>query len=99
VIIITGFFEVAEGDRQAYLDAKAPQAAHTLGENGCLEYAFSADHVHAGGVRLVERWDSMDDLAAHLAALRASGPTPTPVPVVATEFHVFEATPTQLPSA
>jgi quinol monooxygenase YgiN len=99
VIVITGFFEVAEGDRRAFLAAKAPQAAHSLEETGCQEYAFSTDHVHAGRVRLVERWDTMDDLAAHLAALRASGPTAAPVPVVATEFHVFEATPTQLPSA
>ncbi len=99
VIVITGFFDVAEGDRRAFLDAKASQAARTLGETGCREYAFSADDVHAGRVRLVERWDTMDDLAAHLAALQASGPTPSPVPVLATEFHVFEATPTRLPAA
>ena len=99
MIVIAGFFDVAEGDRQAFLDAKAAQAAHTLGEAGCHEYAFSADAVHAGRVRLIERWESMDDLAAHLGALRANGPNPSPVTVLATEFHVFEATPTRLPTA
>lgn len=99
MIVITGFFDVAVGDRRAFLDAKSSQAAHTLGETGCREYAFSSDHVHAGRVRLIERWDSMEDLAAHLAALRASGPNPSPVAVLGTEFHVFEATPTQLPTA
>jgi quinol monooxygenase YgiN len=99
VIVVAGYFDVAEGDRRAYLDAKAPQAAHTLSENGCREYAYSADHAHTGRVRLIELWETMDDLAAHLAGLRASAPPPSPVAVLSSEFHVFEATPTQLPSA
>ena len=52
-----------------------------------------------GRVRLIEQWDSMDDLAAHLAALRASSPAPSPVAVLSTRFEVFEATPSQFPSA
>jgi len=99
VIVVAGYFDVAEGERRAYLDAKAPQAAHTLTEAGCREYAFSADDAQAGRVRLIELWDSMADLAAHLANLRASAPKPSPVAVLSSEFHVFEATPTQLPSA
>ncbi len=99
MIVVAGYFDVAEGERRAYLDAKAPQAAHTLTETGCREYAFSADDAHAGRVRLIELWDTMADLAAHLANLRASAPKPSPVAVLSSEFHVFEATPTQLPSA
>ena len=99
MIVVAGYFDVAEEDRQAYLDAKADQAAHTLGEPGCREYAFSADAAHPGRVRLIEQWDSMDDLAAHLAALRASGPAPSPVAVLSTQFQVFEATPTRFPGA
>ncbi len=99
VIIVAGYFDVAEGDRRAFLDAKADQAAHTLGEPGCLEYAFSADDAHPGRVRLIEQWESMDDLAAHLAALRASSPAPSPVAVLSTRFEVFDATPSQFPSA
>jgi quinol monooxygenase YgiN len=99
VIVVAGHVDVAEQDRRAYLDSKAPQAAHTLTETGCLEYAFSADDVHAGRVRLFELWESMADLRAHLATLRAAAPDPSPVAVLASEFRVFEATPTQFPSA
>jgi quinol monooxygenase YgiN len=98
VIVVAGYFDVAEGDRRAYLDAKAPQAASTLLETGCREYAYSADGAHAGRVRLIELWDSMADLEAHLSNLKASGPSPSPVAVLSSEFHVFDATPTRLPS-
>ncbi len=99
MIVVAGYFDMAEGDRRTYLDSKAAQAAHTLSESGCQEYAFSADDAHPGRVRLIELWDTMDDLAAHLANLRASAPGPSPVAVLSSAFHVFEATPTQLPSA
>ncbi len=99
MIIVVGYFDVAEGDRRAFLDSKADQAAHTLGEPGCREYAFSADDAHPGRVRLIEQWESMDDLAAHLAALRESSPAPSPVAVLSTRFEVFEASPTRFPSA
>jgi quinol monooxygenase YgiN len=97
VIIVAGYFDVAEGDRRAYLDSKAAQAARTLQETGCVEYAFSADDVHAGRVRLFELWETMDDLRAHLTNLRAATPDPSAVAVLSTEFRVFEGTPTQLP--
>ena len=99
VIIVAGYFDVAEGDRRAYLDSKAAQAAHTLSETGCREYAFSADDVHAGRVRLFELWDSMNDLQAHLSNLRASAPDPSPVAVLSSDIHVFEATPTRFPAS
>jgi quinol monooxygenase YgiN len=99
MIVVAGFFDVAEGDRRAYLDSKSVQSANTLQEAGCREYAFSADDANAGRVRLIEFWDSMADLQAHLAKMRTSTPQPSPVAVLASEFHVFEATPTQLPSA
>ena len=99
MIVVAGFFDVAEGDRRAYLDSKSVQSAHTLEETGCREYAFSADDAHAGRVRLIEFWDSMADLQAHLANLRTSAPLPSPVAVLCVEFHVFEASPTQLPSS
>ncbi len=99
MIVVAGFFDVAEGDRRAFLDSKSSQAAHTLEETGCREYAFSADDVHAGRVRLIELWESMEDLAGHLANLRASAPNPSSVAILNSEFHVFEATPTQLPTA
>jgi quinol monooxygenase YgiN len=99
MIVVAGFFDVAEGDRRAYLDSKAAQAAHTLHEAGCREYAFSADDTLAGRVRLIELWESMADFEAHLANLRASAPHPSPVAVLSSEVHMFEATPLRLPSS
>ena len=99
MIVVTGIYDVAEGDRRAFLDSKADQAAVARGEAGCREYAFSSDDVHPGRVRLIEQWDSMADLQAHLAALRAADPAPSPVTVQSSEFHVYEATPTRLPPA
>jgi quinol monooxygenase YgiN len=99
VIVVAGYFDVADEDRRAYLDSKADQAARTLLETGCREYAFSADDVHAGRVRLIELWDSMADLGAHLAALRASAPAPSPVAVLSSDVRVFEATPARFPSS
>ena len=98
MIVVAGFFDVAEEDRRAYLDSKAAQAAHTLEETGCHQYAFSADDAHAGRVRLIELWESMADFQAHLANLKTSAPHPSPVAVLATEVRIFEATPIQLSS-
>ena len=99
MIVVAGFFDVAAGDRRAYLDSKAAQAADTREETGCHEYAFSADDAHAGRVRLIELWESMADFESHLANLRTSPPRPSPVAVLSSEVRLFEATPIRLPSA
>lgn len=99
MIVVAGYFDVAEGDRRAYLDSKAAQAAHSRLETGCREYAFSADEVHAGRVRLFELWDSMAELAAHVSNLKATAPDPSPVAVLSLDIQVFEAVPTRLPSS
>ncbi len=95
MIVVAGCFDVAEEDRRAYLDSKAAQAAHTLWETGCHEYAFSADDAHTGRVRLIELWESMADFQAHLANLKASTPHRSPIVVLASDVKIFEATPIQ----
>ena len=97
MIVVTGIYDVAEEDRQAFLESKGPQASQTLAEPGCREYAFSADATRPGRVRLIELWSSRDDLDAHLAGMKASPPPPSPVDVLATEFNVFEVSPTEAP--
>lgn len=99
MIVVTGIFDVAEEERESFLESKGPQASRTLDETGCREYAYSADGARPGRVRLIELWDSMDDLKAHLAGLRASPPPPSPVDVLSSEFNVFEASPTRAPWA
>ena len=41
MIIVLGTFEVDAGDRQRFLDEKAPQVAATRAEVGCVDYAFA----------------------------------------------------------
>jgi quinol monooxygenase YgiN len=80
VIIVLGVIEVDAGDRARFLEEKGRQVAATRAEAGCIDYAFSADADDPGRVRLVERWETMADLEAHVAALRA-GPAPERPPV------------------
>ena len=98
MIIVIGIFEVVESDRPRFLDAKADQVVATVREHGCLDYAFAADAADPTRVRLIERWESMEDLRAHIAGLRsAPPPAEPPVPSTMVEVSVYEATPTTLP--
>ncbi len=92
MIVVLGIFEVDAADRERYLAEKAPQVAATRAEAGCLDYAFGADADDPGRVRLVEQWEHMADLEAHVAALSASpAPEPPPVPSRTVAIEVLEA--------
>jgi quinol monooxygenase YgiN len=94
MIIVVGTVEVAESDRGRYLESRRDQVAHTLDETGCIDYSFAADATHPDRVRLLERWETLADLQAHVAALRAAAPTTEPVVSSKyTEVSVYEATP------
>ena len=92
MIVVLGIIEVDAADRERYLAEKAPQVAATRAEAGCLDYAFGADADDPTRVRLVERWEHMADLEAHVAALSAS-PAPERPPVAShtVAVEVFEA--------
>ncbi len=53
--------EVVAGVRQAICDMEV----ETLKEPGCLSYDFSVSISDPGKIHIAERWQSMDDLAAH----------------------------------
>jgi len=92
MIIVVGTIEVAESDRVRYLESRHDLVAHTLDESGCIDYSFAADATHADRVRLLERWETLADLQAHVAALRAAAPTTGPaVNSNYTEVSVYEA--------
>jgi len=92
MVIVFGIIEVDHGDRGRYLAGKASQVAATRAEDGCVEYTFAADADDPGRVRLVERWESMADLEAHVATVRAApAPAQTPVPSRMVSVEVFEA--------
>jgi quinol monooxygenase YgiN len=92
MIIVLGTIEVEPGDRSRFLDEKSSQVTATRAEAGCLDYTFAADSGDPGRVRLVEKWESMADLEAHVAGL-ATAPPPAHPGVASTmvEIEVLEA--------
>jgi len=97
LIIVTGNYRVPAEQRDRFMDSKQDQVARTRQESGCIEYAYSADAHEPGLVRLIEHWESMDDLQAHLRGFRSDPPPEPEIEVVSTTFAVFEATPTSFP--
>ncbi len=71
MIVVQGVFRVAEQDREAFLAQSIETQEISRGEKGCIEYVFAADPLDPGRVVLSERWETREDLDAHLAALAA----------------------------
>jgi quinol monooxygenase YgiN len=101
LIIVTGNYQVPPDQRDRFMSSKREQVERTRNETGCLEYAFSADAEQPGLVRLIELWESMDDLKAHLQALRSDPPpaVESAIEVAGQTFAVYEATPATAPWA
>jgi quinol monooxygenase YgiN len=82
MLIIAGTITVDPDDRDKFLALRQDTVAAARRMKGCLEYAFSADIVDPSCVRLFERWESDDDVAAWMAAHHSgdeSGPPPVPI--------------------
>ena len=58
-------------------------------EQGCLQYAMSADAVDPAVVRLFEIWSSRADLQTHLERVRSSAPPEGGVPVLARDMKMY----------
>ena len=100
LIIVTGNYQVPPDQRDRFMSSKREQAKRTRHEAGCLEYAFSADAEQPGLVRLIELWESMDDLKAHLQGLASNPPgqpTEPGVEVASSTFAVYQGEPTAVP--
>jgi quinol monooxygenase YgiN len=74
VLIVAGAFELDPGDRDAFIAGRHDAMRTSRTETGCIDYVMSADPIDPGRVVLYERWESQDDLDAHLAAMRAAPP-------------------------
>jgi quinol monooxygenase YgiN len=77
MVIVEGTIDVDPSRREEFLNGRRAGVLATRSEPGCVEYAFSADLVDPGRVRIFERWETGDDLATHLAGL-AQQPAPAP---------------------
>lgn len=86
MIIVTGRFEVAPGDVDAFIASKEAGMRRSRAEDGCITYVFSADPIEPGVVHLLERWASAEALDTHIAGLKAAGPQPATVKVLKAEL-------------
>jgi quinol monooxygenase YgiN len=88
-LIVAGTFTVDPDRRAEFLESRV-EAIHTSrGEQGCLQYAMSADAVDPAVVRLFEVWSSRADLRAHLERSRSSPPPEGGVPVLAHDLRMY----------
>lgn len=71
MLIVAGTIEVEADKREEFLRSREEAMRISRSEPGCLDYVFSADPLEPRVVRLFERWESKEALAAHLQALRA----------------------------
>ena len=101
MVIVQGTFMMDPQDRDTFLRQSIEQMEISRAEKGCLEYVLAPDPLQPGRVILSERWESMDDLGAHVAALTtrreqaaAAGQTPAVEPE-RSDFAVYEVTATK----
>ena len=92
VLIVAGYFRVAPGNRTAFLENRRASVVRSRGEPGCHAYTISADLVDPELIQLYERWESKEDLAAHIAALRADPRPPDGFDVLEAEVLQYEIT-------
>ena len=90
MMIVAGVFEVDPARRDEFLRDQEPAMRRSRAEPGCIHYVFSADPIDAGRIYLFERWESKEALAAHLAAMQATGRPPAGVPVLSAEVLQYE---------
>jgi quinol monooxygenase YgiN len=70
MLIIAGTITVDPADRDRFLAVRQRTVADARAMKGCVEYAFSADNVDPSCVRLFERWETEEDVAAWMDAHR-----------------------------
>ena len=99
MIIVMGTYHVPPDQRERFMSSKFEQVERTHNEAGCLEYAFSADAQESDLVRLIEMWESMADLEAHIQGLRTGPPEAPVVEVTSSTFTVFEGEPARIPGS
>lgn len=75
MIIVGGSFEVEAEQRDIFIAEHLESMRKSRAEQGCLEYTFCADPLDPSRVILFERWETQDDLNAHLSGMRATPPS------------------------
>jgi quinol monooxygenase YgiN len=89
MLIVAGTFTVDPGRRAEFLESRSESIRISRTEQGCVQYAMSADAVDPAVVRLFEIWSSRADLQAHLERVRASAPRDGGVPVLGRDVKIY----------
>jgi quinol monooxygenase YgiN len=89
LVIVAGTFSVDPARRAEFLEGRLESIRASREDQGCLEYAMSADAVDVGLVRLFEMWTSLADLQAHVERIRSSPPAKGGVPVLARDMKIY----------
>lgn len=66
-ILIAGTVDILDGDREPALADATALMAETRDQKGCSHYVWAADPTSDTRVYVYENWESVEDLAAHLA--------------------------------
>jgi quinol monooxygenase YgiN len=91
MVVVEGIIDVDPSQRDEFLEGRREGLLATRDEPGCIEYAFSADLIDPGRIRIFERWATPEDLDTHLG-LMAQRPAPAPgsVQMRGAEFRRYE---------
>ena len=68
MLLIEGWIKLATGEFEKVRAEGIAMVAATNEEAGCLHYAFAQDIADPDLIRISERWDSQEALAAHGAS-------------------------------
>ena len=66
-ILVAGSLDILDGGREKALTESTELMAETRTQKGCSHYVWSADPTSDSRVYVYENWESIEDLAAHLA--------------------------------
>ena len=72
-IVVTGAFKINPGKEDEALEAFTALVAPTHAEKGCILYALHQGVDDRGRLTYIERWESREDLDAHLETDHVKG--------------------------
>lgn len=98
MIVVNAVIESTEADIDAMKDAIAKMESASRAEEGCYDYTFSVELNNPTVLRITEKWENMDALAAHfnephMADFQAAMGANPPKSVTASFYEATEVGP------
>jgi quinol monooxygenase YgiN len=67
-LIIAGTIDVEPSELDEVMPHLVEMMVASNAESGCIDYSFTRDEIVPGRIRLFEKWESDEALAAHFAS-------------------------------